>query len=661
MRLLQTNWYRLNGRFDQPAVIPLRFNQPVRPADVAAHVTVQYQAHDWPQPGLTADQRARMGADAARFDAKLAATLAIVNSTAPVTVHLAADWDKKRFPAASDLVVLQTDAPPASDGWLRITIDNRIPAVEGAAAPANAQSYTVQLEPTLFVDTFRCGVACDADRYNSARLRSETVALDALVAATTVRDVTRGGQGVPVAHAATPRETPAFRLENIAYFTLEDLGFDRQPPSSTYAVTIDSTLRAADGQTLGYAWTGVVENWHDRAFTSFGDGHGVWETGGGPAAVLRAQFRRCLAVGPRIDARSPDADHPRPQGPQLPCDPRRRRRSSHARRRGRQGPVARPRRVGGRCLLPAPACVWAAVKRGEPIARARPLDAAADTVASVVQVTNLGITVKDSPQNTLVFVTRLDTGAPVAGANVSIVRLDNRSPGPAGPTRTASPWRRSSSCAIRADGGSSTSSSPRRKTATSRTSAATGTKASSPRNSACRFDLAEAQPLLRGTVFTDRGVYKLGEEVHVKAILRRDTPTGIQLIPDGTPVYIAVKDSRDKVVDRRTVMMNAWSTTEWTFTPAGGRRARQLPGARRAGQDGARRARAQASPGRSTLTNRQPQRKIVRGGFLVAAYRRPDFRVDATLDGRRRRWPAPARRASSTRVICSARRWPSGR
>jgi len=40
-------------------------------------------------------------------------------------------------------------------------------------------------------------------------------------------------------------------------------------------------------------------------------------------------------------------------------------------------------------------------------------------VATLVQVTNLGITVKDSPQNTLVLVTRLDTGAPVGGADVS--------------------------------------------------------------------------------------------------------------------------------------------------------------------------------------------------------------------------------------------------
>src|SRR5205814_2012404 len=36
------------------------------------------------------------------------------------------------------------------------------------------------------------------------------------------------------------------------------------------------------------------------------------------------------------------------------------------------------------------------------------------------------------------------------------------------------------------------------------------------------YDPGEAEPLLRGTVFSDRGVYKLGEEVHFKAILRRD-------------------------------------------------------------------------------------------------------------------------------------------
>ena len=37
-----------------------------------------------------------------------------------------------------------------------------------------------------------------------------------------------------------------------------------------------------------------------------------------------------------------------------------------------------------------------------------------------------------------------------------------------------------------------------------------------------RFDLGESPALLRGTVFTDRGVYRLGEEVHFKAVLRQN-------------------------------------------------------------------------------------------------------------------------------------------
>jgi hypothetical protein len=48
-------------------------------------------------------------------------------------------------------------------------------------------------------------------------------------------------------------------------------------------------------------------------------------------------------------------------------------------------------------------------------------------------------------------------------------------------------------------------------------------------------NLRERDPLLRGSVFTDRGVYRLGEEVHLKAVLRHNTPTGIQLLPRTRP------------------------------------------------------------------------------------------------------------------------------
>ncbi len=76
----------------------------------------------------------------------------------------------------------------------------------------------------------------------------------------------------------------------------------------------------------------------------------------------------------------------------------------------------------------------------------------------------------------------------------------------------------------------------------------------------------EATDILRGSVFTDRGVYKPGEEVHVKAIVRADTPNGIRLLPDGSKLDIRVRDSRYKDVDRRTVTINRWSSAEWTWT-----------------------------------------------------------------------------------------------
>ena len=47
--------------------------------------------------------------------------------------------------------------------------------------------------------------------------------------------------------------------------------------------------------------------------------------------------------------------------------------------------------------------------------------------------------------------------------------------------------------------------------------------------------------MLRGTVFSDRGVYRLGEEVHFKAVLRHNTPyREFSMLAGGTRVFISV-------------------------------------------------------------------------------------------------------------------------
>ena len=103
-----------------------------------------------------------------------------------------------------------------------------------------------------------------------------------------------------------------------------------------------------------------------------------------------------------------------------------------------------------------------------------------------------------------------------------------------------------------------------------------------------RSDLRESPAVLRGSVFTDRGVYRLGEQVHVKAILRSDTNRGIQLLPAGTPVYVTLRDSQYREVETRTIRLNEWSSADWTMNvPAAGSLGQLLPsGSARTAADG---------------------------------------------------------------------------
>src|SRR5436190_16483314 len=88
VRLLETSWYRQGGRFDRPVVLALRFNQAVRPSDVAQHATARYAPHAFSGPTPSIAERAQMDpADAARFDAKVAAAAAVAQAQAPIPIQ----------------------------------------------------------------------------------------------------------------------------------------------------------------------------------------------------------------------------------------------------------------------------------------------------------------------------------------------------------------------------------------------------------------------------------------------------------------------------------------------------------------------------------------------------------------------------------------------
>ena len=104
----------------------------------------------------------------------------------------------------------------------------------------------------------------------------------ALRRAVKVVDETDPAHPVPLVRSARPPaaeedepegEDPYDRASNV---TLEDVGFTLRPARS-YAVTVDAGATGADGQALGYTWTGRIENGHQRAWTGFGAGQGAWD------------------------------------------------------------------------------------------------------------------------------------------------------------------------------------------------------------------------------------------------------------------------------------------------------------------------------------------------------------------------------------------------
>src|SRR5262249_45596096 len=156
---------------------------------------------------------------------------------------------------------------------------------------------------------------------------------------------------------------------------------------------------------------GLVEYWHKLAFISFGDGHGVWESSGGTVLPFHARNFQTVTqwlMPLTIEQMMPtmldlEKNNFRNAPPAAPAS-------------RKLAPVADKTQSYGLNLKSALAAsgtglVWAAVKEGETIPHSKSVSAEYDqppTVATLVQVTNLGISVKDSPQNTLIFVTRLD-------------------------------------------------------------------------------------------------------------------------------------------------------------------------------------------------------------------------------------------------------------
>ena len=259
----------------------LHFSQPVKPEDVAPHLKLTFHDHssEFSPPALPATIVTRLRTvdpnAATAFADKVREVRAAASATRPVAFELAKDWDKKRFPPKPDMVVLTVTTPVVPENWIQVGTDGRVPSLAGLAVSNRPNSCdNVSLEHAFFATTFGCEAQCDPDNNNPIKF---TVPVKAKAFTDAIRavDVTDALRERPIAKGK-PRARESWEQDEADALTLADAGLDH-PPASTWFASLPATLTASDGQPLGYTWGGLVENWHQTAFTSFGDGHGVWE------------------------------------------------------------------------------------------------------------------------------------------------------------------------------------------------------------------------------------------------------------------------------------------------------------------------------------------------------------------------------------------------
>ncbi|MGH2543744.1 MAG: MG2 domain-containing protein, partial [Ardenticatenaceae bacterium] len=111
-------------------------------------------------------------------------------------------------------------------------------------------------------------------------------------------------------------------------------------------------------------------------------------------------------------------------------------------------------------------------------------------------------------------------------------------------------------------------------------------------------------------LYTDRPIYRPGQSVFFKGLLRNDDDAFLSLPPVGTPVTVRIRDARNNVVQSFELRTNDFGTVDGAFQLA----------------DGAMLGRYAAEVVMDAESHRQP--------FKVEDYRKPDYEVTVTTDAR---------------------------
>ncbi len=233
---------------------------------------------------------------------------------------------------------------------------------------------------------------------------------------------------------------------------------------------------------------------------------------------------------------------------------------------------------------------------------------------ALIQVTDLGISAKFSAMNNLIWVTRLSDAGPVANANVEI-RNDQNEILWQGETneqgRVESPgwkklgiepenaWQRPRQWIL-----------VKHKEQVAYTASDWGTGIY-PYRFGIDYEWNPRPEIILGTIFSDRGLYRAGETVHLKGILREKRFDNLE-IPAGKKLRLSIRDPRGDIVDTLYVQVNDYGSFHTEL---------QL--------------KSNASLGHywvqaetlATASDRDRWMRIMGGDFQVQAFRTADFKV----------------------------------
>lgn len=109
-------------------------------------------------------------------------------------------------------------------------------------------------------------------------------------------------------------------------------------------------------------------------------------------------------------------------------------------------------------------------------------------------------------------------------------------------------------------------------------------------------------------LYTERPIYRPGQTVYFKAIVREDHDAQYRLLPAGTEITLSVLDARDNLLETQTLMLNEFGSAHGQFTLGRG-----------------------AGLGQYTL-EAELEGETHQGAFQVQDYRKPDIAVEISSD-----------------------------